>query len=161
MSARQLDLGTEQAFTIRPMAEADLAAVMAVETAGYEFPWTEAILRDCLRVGYSCWVLVTADGMSGHAVMSLMAPGECHVLNVCVRPDLQGRGLGRELMAHLIATARGHGATLLLLEVRPSNQPALALYRSLGFNELGLRRDYYPARHGREDGLVLALELLQ
>jgi ribosomal-protein-alanine N-acetyltransferase len=97
--------------------------------------------------------------MSGHAVMSLMAPGECHVLNVCVRPDLQGAGLGRELMNHLIDTARGYGVTLMLLEVRPTNLAALELYRSLGFNEVGLRKDYYPARGGREDGLVLALEL--
>jgi len=159
MSAQQID--PEPSYSIRPMQDADVPAVMAVEEAAYEFPWTESILRDCLRVGYSCWALTTEHGISGHAVMSLMAPGECHVLNVCVRTDLQGRGLGRALMLHLIETARGHGATLVMLEVRPSNLPALALYRTLGFNELGLRRDYYPARHGREDGLVLALELLR
>jgi ribosomal-protein-alanine N-acetyltransferase len=62
-------------------------------------------------------------------------------------------------MVHLIESARGLGMNLMLLEVRPSNATAHALYRSLGFNELGVRRDYYPARKGREDGLVLALEL--
>ena len=148
-----------ESFSIRPMLEADVPAVLAVEQAAYEFPWTDVIFSDCMRIGYSCWALVTEHGMSGHAVMSLMAPGECHVLNVCVRPDLQGEGLGRHLMNHLIGTARGYGVTLMLLEVRPTNEAALALYRSLGFNEIGLRKDYYPARKGREDGLVLALEL--
>lgn len=156
--ATALKVGIES-FSIRPMLESDVPAVLAVEQAAYEFPWTEGIFSDCMRIGYSCWALTTEQGMSGHAVMSLMAPGECHVLNVCVRPDLQGAGLGRELMNHLIDTARGYGVTLMLLEVRPTNLAALELYRSLGFNEVGLRKDYYPARGGREDGLVLALEL--
>lgn len=159
MAVRRDALELELAYQVRPMREADIAAVLAVETAAYEFPWTEGILRDCLRIGYSCWVLTTAQGVCGHAVMSLMGPGECHVLNVCVRPDLQGLGLGRHLMKHLIASARDLGMTMMLLEVRPSNATAHALYLSLGFNELGVRKDYYPARNGREDGLVLALEL--
>ena len=159
MAVRRADLEADLAWQIRPMREGDVAAVLAVELAAYEFPWTETILRDCLRVGYSCWVLTTEQAVCGHAVMGLMGPGECHVLNVCVRPDLQGRGFGRHLMVHLLESARGLGMNLMLLEVRPSNEPALALYRSLGFNELGVRRDYYPARKGREDGLVLAMEL--
>ncbi len=156
--ATALKRGIEN-FSIRPMLEGDVLAVLAVEQSAYEFPWTEGIFSDCMRIGYSCWALTTEHGLSGHAVMSLMAPGECHVLNVCVRPDLQGEGLGRHLMNHLIDTARGYGVTLMLLEVRPTNLAAIELYRSLGFNEVGLRKDYYPARGGREDGLVLALEL--
>lgn len=159
MAVQRTELEHGLAFQVRLMREADVAAVLAVEEAAYEFPWTEGILRDCLRVGYSCWVLTTRDGISGHAVMSLMGPGECHVLNVCVRPDLQGHGLGRHLMNHLIDSARDLGMSMMLLEVRPSNEVAQALYASLGFNELGVRRDYYPARNGREDGLVMALEL--
>ena len=159
MAVRRDELEHGLAYQVRPMRDADVAAVMAVEVAAYEFPWTEGILRDCLRVGYSCWVLTTESGLSGYAVMSLMGPGECHVLNVCVRPDLQGRGLGRHLMVHLIESARGLGMSMMLLEVRPSNATAHRLYQSLGFNELGVRKDYYPARKGREDGLVLALEL--
>jgi ribosomal-protein-alanine N-acetyltransferase len=159
MAVRRTELEQALAFQLRPMREVDIPAVLAVEVAAYEFPWTEGIFRDCLRIGYSCWVMTTETGISGYAVMSLMGPGECHVLNVCVRPDLQGHGLGRHLMNHLIESARGLGMTLMLLEVRPSNATAQALYRSLGFNELGVRKDYYPARKGREDGLVLALEL--
>jgi ribosomal-protein-alanine N-acetyltransferase len=144
---------------LRPMREADVAAVVAIETEAYEFPWTEGIFRDCLRVGYSCWVAETGRGLIGYAVMSLLAAGECHVLNVCVRPDHQGHGYGRVLLNHMLDLARGRGVSLALLEVRPSNAAALALYRSMGFNEVGLRRNYYPAKQGREDGLVLALEL--
>lgn len=146
-------------LALRPMQEADIAAVMVNELAAYEYPWTEGILRDCLRVGYSCWVLETEHGISGHAVLSLMAAGECHILNLCVAPALQGRGLGRALLSHLLDLARERGVRTALLEVRPSNTAALALYASVGFNEIGSRKAYYPAKRGREDGLILALEL--
>lgn len=144
---------------LRPMRETDLAAVMAVELSAYEYPWTEGIFRDCLRVGYSCWVLVGREGVMGYSVMSLLAAGECHILNVCVAPGQQGQGHGRLLLNHMLDLARDYGASVALLEVRPSNKAALRLYESLGFNEVGQRRDYYPARQGREDGLILALEL--
>lgn len=142
----------------RPMTEADLPAIMAIELAAYPFPWTEGILRDCLRVGYNCWVYETADGIQGYGVMSVAA-GEAHILNLCVRPTEQGKGLGKRLLAYIISLARRHGADTLLLEVRPSNLAALGLYRSVGFNEVGTRKGYYPAEQGREDALILALAL--
>lgn len=142
----------------RPMTETDLSAIMNIELAAYPFPWTEGILRDCLRVGYNCWVYEADGAIQGYWVMSVAA-GEAHILNLCVRPALQGRGLGRKLLTHIIALARRHGADTLLLEVRPSNQAALALYRNSGFNEVGMRRGYYPADQGREDALILALAL--
>lgn len=142
----------------RPMTEADLPAIMAIELAAYPFPWTEGILRDCLRVGYNCWVYETAEGIQGYGVMSVAA-GEAHILNLCVRPTEQGKGLGKRLLTYIISLARRHGADTLLLEVRPSNLAALGLYRSVGFNEVGTRKGYYPAEQGREDALILALAL--
>jgi len=89
-----------------------------------------------------------------------VAAGEAHLLNVCVAPRLQGEGHGRRLMKRLIDLARWHQAQRIFLEVRPSNPRAIRLYHDLGFNEIGRRPNYYPARQGREDALVLALELL-
>lgn len=148
----------DKVFRMRPMREADVRFVMQVEREAYEFPWTEGIFRDCLRVGYLCRVIEHGSGLAGHGVMSVAA-GECHLLNVCVRPRYQGRGAGRRLVLHLLDLARRREAQVALLEVRKSNTTAQHLYHALGFNEIGMRRSYYPARRGREDALVLALQL--
>jgi ribosomal-protein-alanine N-acetyltransferase len=81
------------------------------------------------------------------------------VLNVCVAPAAQGAGLGRRLIQRLVDLARWHRAERVYLEVRPSNPHAIALYHDLGFNEIGRRPNYYPDRAGREDALVMAMEL--
>jgi len=143
---------------LRRMEDKDVDAVMAIESLSYEFPWTEGIFRDCIRVGYRCRVLEENGEMVGYAVMSVGA-GESHVLNVCVCPDARGRGHGRILMMELIDQARALGAEMMFLEVRPSNLAARALYEKLGFNEVGVRNNYYPARTGREDALILACHL--
>lgn len=139
----------------RPMEEADLATVIAIEKQAYPFPWTLGIMRDCLRVGYSCWIFEREGLMVGYAFMSIAA-GEGHLLNLCVRPELQGRGVGRKFLRHLLSVARRQGADTLFLEVRPSNSSAVRLYQSVGFNEVGYRKDYYPDHQGREDALVFA-----
>ena len=144
---------------LRPMKDADLADVAHIEAASYEFPWTLGIFRDCLRAGYGCWVLAHAADVVGYGVLSIAA-GEAHVLNVCVAPHECGRGHGRRLMRRLIDLARWHQAQRIFLEVRPSNANAIALYHDLGFNEIGRRPNYYPAKNGREDALVMAMELL-
>lgn len=143
----------------RRMQADDLDAVAALEAAAYEFPWTRAIFADCLRAGYECIVLVDADEVIGYGVLSTGA-GEAHVLNVCVAPARHGRGLGRRIVRRLLDIARWHRAERVYLEVRPSNPRAIALYDSLGFNEFGRRPHYYPAKKGREDALVMAMELL-
>ncbi|HLQ24541.1 MAG TPA: ribosomal protein S18-alanine N-acetyltransferase [Acidiferrobacterales bacterium] len=145
-------------FHLRRMQEQDLKTVMAVEHAAYEFPWTEGIFRDCLRVGYDCRVIEIPNNIIGHGVMSVAA-GECHLLNICVHPLYQRRGLGRQLVEHLLELARRKKAHTALLEVRRSHKIAYQLYTHLGFNEIGARKNYYPARRGREDALILAREL--
>lgn len=145
-------------FHVRPMRRADLAQVMAIERCGYEHPWTEGIFRDCLRVGYYCRVLEQEGRIAAYGVMSSGA-GESHVLNLCVHPDSRGQGLGRAMLEHLVGLARRVHSQMVLLEVRPSNKAAVGLYSSVGFNEVGVRWAYYPARDGREDALVMALQL--
>ncbi len=144
---------------LRPMREVDLDAVHALECRAYEFPWSLGTFRDCLRANYSCWVLQHEEQLIGYFLLSVAA-GEAHVLNICVDPRLQGQGLGRVMMGNLLKLARQHRAERVFLEVRPSNPPAIHLYESLGFNEIGRRPRYYPSRDGREDALVMAMELL-
>ncbi len=148
----------DPSLIMRPMQADDLGAVMAVERLAYPFPWTEGIFRDCLRVGYSCWVYTLAEAVIGYGVMSVAA-GEAQILNLCIHPQQQGQGLGRQLLQRLLSVARKHGADTAFLEVRVSNRNALHLYESVGFNEIGLRRDYYPSKNGHEDAVVMALSL--
>lgn len=143
----------------RQMLLADLKEVLAIEKRAYEFPWTEGILRDCMRVGYQCWIMEIPHSLvQGYGIMSVAAE-EAHILNLCIRPELHGRGLSRQLLSNLLELASTFRARTVFLEVRPSNHAALRLYASAGFCEIGLRRDYYPAAKGREDALVLAKEL--
>jgi ribosomal-protein-alanine N-acetyltransferase len=145
----------QPALHFRPMLAADLEEIMEIERRSYPFPWTQTIFNDCLRAGYCCWVCERQHGIEGYGVTSIAA-GESHLLNLCVRPDSLQQGIGRKLLLHLISLARRHNAEMMFLEVRPTNRAARALYESMGFNELGSRRDYYPADHGREDALILA-----
>jgi len=144
---------------LRALHARDLPALMRVENEAYEFPWTEGIFRDCLAAGYECWVLEEDGALLGYGVLSAAA-GEAHILNVCIAAEYRGRGLGRLLVRRLLDLARWHRAYQVFLEVRPSNPTAIALYRSEGFSEIGMRKDYYPARRGRESAIVMGLELL-
>lgn len=144
---------------LRPMRETDLDTVMEIELRAYPFPWTHGIFRDCLRAGYPAWVLQEGKGIIGYGVLSVAAD-EAHVLNLCIDPLAQGGGRGRRLLRALLEIAHRRGARRIFLEVRPSNPGAIALYHDEGFNEIGRRPRYYPARQGREDAIVMALELL-
>jgi [ribosomal protein S18]-alanine N-acetyltransferase len=157
MSAVAVEPGA--APSLRPMRDSDLEAVLAIERRAYEFPWTLGIFRDCLLANYPAWVLAQGDHIVGYGLLSLAAD-EAHILNLCTAPEAQGQGHGRRLLRVLLQLARGRGAKRVFLEVRPSNTAAIALYDAEGFNEIGRRPRYYPARNGREDALVMALELL-
>ena len=146
---------SEPVLSFRPMQEADLTDVIEIERRSYPYPWTRTIFSDCLRAGYSCWVCERQGIIEGYGVISVAA-GESHLLNLCVRPEALQQGIGRKLLKHFVSVARRHGAEVVFLEVRPSNRAALALYGKNGFNELGVRKDYYPAEGGREDALILA-----
>ena len=140
---------------MRPL---DLAGVVQVESSAYEYPWSKRLFRDCLRVGYECFVLADTHRIGAHAVMQITA-GEAHLLNLCVARDLQGNGYGRLLLGHLLALVRRRHAMAMFLEVRPTNEAAKALYLAEGFAEVGRRPRYYPAEDGREDALVMSLDM--
>ena len=147
-------------WQLQPMGLAHLPQILDIEGRAYEFPWTEGIFRDCLKVGYSSWVVTDgADQVLGYALMS-MAVGEAHILNLCVDPQRRREGLASFMMDHLLKLARNTHQTMILLEVRRSNKGALALYHSYGFERVGVRKAYYPATEGREDALVLCFDIV-
>src|SRR5579863_5852559 len=151
-------LDTAPAVQIRQMVESDVQSVVAVERASYQFPWSEGIFRDCLRVGYVCRVVTAAEDVIGYGVMSVGA-GEAHILNLCISDAFRCQGIGRRLLGYLIERGTAAGMSEAFLEVRPSNTAAIRLYLSCGFEQVGMRRGYYQAVGGREDAAVLRLGL--
>jgi [ribosomal protein S18]-alanine N-acetyltransferase len=143
---------------IRDMGFDDVALVVQMERQSYPFPWSEGIFRDCLRVGYYCTVVELDHQVIGYSVMSSGA-GEAHVLNLCVSPAYRSRGIGAQLLGHLLEFAKGLRVVDVFLEVRPSNTAAIRLYSSEGFTQIGVRRGYYQAVEGREDAVVLRRHL--
>jgi ribosomal-protein-alanine N-acetyltransferase len=137
----------------------DLASkIMPIELQAYSHPWTESIFESCLDGSYEAWMMLQNRKVLGYGVISAYS-GEGHLLNLCVNPTCQGKGLGRQLLAYLVAKVKQLGASVLFLEVRSSNVAAIELYYSEGFNELAVRKGYYPSANGREDALLMSLEL--
>ena len=142
-------------YFARAMRNSDLDLVVRNEAAAYTSPWSKRVFVDCLRAGYQCWVLANKDRIVAHGVMSV-AIGECHLLTLCVAPEFQRRGFGRRLFALLLERAARLGAETCFLEVRRSNAGAIALYRSMGFNQVGERKGYYPNGAQPEDAVVMS-----
>lgn len=148
----------KQDITLRPMQLDDLDAVMTIEPTIYSHPWTRGNFSDSLASGYSAWVMEEQGVMVGYALL-MRVLDEAHLLNISVAKTHQKKGLGRYLLAHMIAVAQRYQATNMFLEVRVSNTSAIALYESMGFCEMAIRRGYYPAHDGREDAMLMGLAL--
>ncbi len=149
----------EPPTTIRDMLHDDLSMVSDIERRSYEFPWSHGVFRDCLLAGYQNIVLIREEQVAGYGVLSVAA-GEAHILNICVDPALRARGYGEKLLDELLFRARAAQVRQIFLEVRPSNDTALALYRKKGFHQVANRPAYYQASEGREDAAVLAKKLV-
>ena len=145
-------------YQFRPMTEDDLDAIMAIEPHIYSHPWSRGNFSDSLASGYSAWVLLDGARIIGYALM-MMVLDEAHLLNLSIAKAYQKQGLGRLLLEHMINIAKKHHAANMFLEVRPSNISAIALYENIGFNEMAIRRGYYPAHNGREDAVLMGLAL--
>lgn len=143
---------------IRQMSRRDLDDVMRIEEQSYPYPWTRGIFTDCLRIGYCCRVFETDDGIVGYSVLSVAA-AEAHLLNLCIAASHRRQGLARQGLHDVMSNARRMRAGRLFLEVRPSNQGAVQLYRSHRFRSIGRRPEYYPSAFGREDAVVMVRHL--
>lgn len=149
---------SEPRLCFRPMKFGDLPEVISLENAVYPFPWSERIFRDCIRVGYDCWLALEQNQIIGHAVISVAA-GESHMLNLSIAKPHQRKGYGKLFINFLLDIARRKRAEIMMLEVRPSNKSAINCYNASGFNEIGCRKDYYPALEGKEDALLFARQI--
>ena len=149
----------EPRTSIRDMTHEDLSMVSDIERRSYEFPWSHGVFRDCLLAGYQTIVLVRGDTVAGYGVLSVAA-GEAHILNICVEPDYRSHGYGEKLLDEMLFRARAASVRQIFLEVRPSNERAIALYRKKGFHQVANRPAYYQAQEGREDAAVLVKKLV-
>ncbi|MGF6275626.1 ribosomal-protein-alanine N-acetyltransferase [Massilia sp. UYP11] len=145
---------------LAPMTAADVDEVWALECSVFPFPWSRGNFVDAVESGYDCWTVRDADGELAGYYLLMYALDEAHLLDVAVAGKRQRQGLGRRLLYQIAARARGHGMASILLEVRPSNERALEVYRRHGYVQIGRRKGYYPAgAAGREDAIVMRLDL--
>ncbi len=145
-------------YQFRDMQAADLNAIMEIEPHIYSHPWSQGNFRDSLNSGYPAWVLEYEGKLIGYSLMMIVLD-EAHLLNLSIAKAHQKQGLGRLLLEHMIQVAKNKNAANMFLEVRASNVAAIALYENIGFNEMAIRRSYYPAHHGREDAVLMGLAL--
>jgi len=139
-----------------PMTLDDVDEVHALECSVFPHPWSRANFSDSVQAGYDGWLLRDEHKALAGYFLLMYALDEAHLLDVAVAGGRQGTGLGRYLLDTLCARAKEMGAESVLLEVRPSNERALAVYRRYGFAEIGRRKGYYPAHEGkREDAIVM------
>ena len=154
MSTKAADLHP----VVRFLNAGDIDRVMEIEESAYDFPWSRGIFEDCLRVGYDCRGLVLGSLLIGYTVQTQFA-GECHLLNLCIDPQWQRQRYGSVLLEQVIDSATRGKCSSLFLEVRPSNRAAKAIYRKRGFYIVGERPDYYRAENGRENALIMRLDI--
>ena len=147
-------------LSLAPMTAADVDEVWALECSVFPYPWSRGNFADAVASGYDCWTVRDADGELAGYYLLMYALDEAHLLDVAVAGKRQRQGLGRRLLYQIGARALGQGMESILLEVRPSNERALEVYRRHGYVQIGRRKGYYPAGPaGREDAIVMRLDL--
>jgi len=142
----------------RRMRASDLSEVAALEKSLYAFPWSLGNFRDSVNAGYDCWTVTHGEAVIGYAIL-MVALDEAHMLNIAIASEWQGQGIGRDFLNHMIGVAKSAACQIVYLEFRPSNAGARHLYRAMGFQQIAIRPEYYPAVGGREDALFLGLAL--
>lgn len=157
MSAVAVNTGTEvhlEALTI-----GRLDALLDIENAAYEFPWSRGNFIDSMASGYAIQLLCAGEHLLGYFV-AMRGVDEVHLLNLTVTPQHHRQGWSLVLLQALALWARGIQAQWLWLEVRAGNERAQAVYQRFGFRSVGVRPRYYPAADGvREDAVVMSFSL--
>ena len=147
-------------INIRPMDKADLQVVVRIEADCQSHPWSLLQFLEGFNAGHQGWVVCQqiegSELIVGFAIVAVVLD-ESSLLNICIKPSCQRQGIGSSLLAYVMNQARAANMAKMFLEVRASNRSAIALYEKTGFSQVAVRRDYYPAIVGREDGLVYSL----
>ncbi len=134
----------------------DLAQAFAIERRSHAFPWSEKTFASNQGERFIN-LRLDVDGQMAAFAITQVVLDEASLFNIAVDPAFQRRGLGRQLLQHLIDELIKRDVLTLWLEVRASNLPAIALYEQLGFNQVSRRPNYYPTASGREDAILMAL----
>jgi ribosomal-protein-alanine N-acetyltransferase len=143
-----------------PLVAERVDAVVQIEQRAYAHPWNRTNFLDALQSGYQAQVLLADETVLGYFV-AMQGVDEVHLLNITVAPEFQGQGWSRVMLDALTLWARGRNAQWLWLEVRVGNTRAMRVYEAQGYARVGVRKEYYPAGHGkREDAVVMGLRLL-
>jgi|TARA_X000001036_G_C20423144_1_gene702009 ribosomal-protein-alanine N-acetyltransferase len=153
MSARKSDL-----YNFIPMDIKDLDKVYNLELDSYDYPWTKEILRDCILYKYDSFEVLFNNNLVGYVISKITYP-ETHILNLTVKKSFRKKGIGKSLVELIISDARLRNSENIILEVRVNNIEAQSLYKKLNFQMIGIRKDYYESKNGREDAYVFNLDL--
>ncbi len=143
-----------ESIDFHSMEEQDITGVVAIEEESFDSPWTANIFRDCLKVGYDCWVFYQDDRFLGYLIFSRILD-ECHILNFAIATVHRGKGFGFQVMQRFLKFCDENQIVNFFLEVREGNQIAVKLYHKLGFQWIGRRKQYYQVKDGREDAIVM------
>ncbi len=136
------------------MRLSDLDEVMRIEKKSYPIGWSKSVMRDCIKSDYHTIVLKKDKQVIGFGII-MTALDEAHLLNMCIDSDFQGKGYGRKLLKYLKNICLCNHCKIFLLEVRESSLVAQSLYKSFGFKQIGLRKNYYKKPNGREHAIVM------
>lgn len=140
------------------LTPADLPRAFQIENASHAFPWTEKTFASNQGERYLNLKIMQGEQMAGFAITQVVLD-EATLFNIAIDPGFQRQGVGRRLLEEVITQLEQRDVMTLWLEVRASNSKAIGLYESLGFNEVSVRRNYYPSAQGREDAIMMALIL--
>jgi len=133
----------------------DFNEMLVNERKAYPIPWSERNLKKCLQGRYINFLMTREKIVIGHMILQVVLD-EIQLLNICVNPRFQGEGLGHKWMEFLTEYAKQYDVNSIILEVRASNKIAKRLYRKYDFEDIGLRKNYYPLdQNRREDALVM------
>lgn len=136
--------------------EIDLSAIELIENEVHAYPWTRGNFLDSLKSNHTCLMMKVNDEIIGFSVIMFVLD-ECHLLNISIKKSMQKQGYGSHLLNEVIRRANLAYSKTIYLEVRVSNQAAIHLYDKHGFNEMSIRKDYYRAKEGREDAVLMGL----
>ncbi len=145
-------------YTLVPMNENHIPELANLEKICFSQPWSEKSLREELDNRTAHFIVAEFNGVVVGYIGVFVVYESCDISNIAVLPEYRRRGIGRLLLEGACDAARNGGAESISLEVRPSNRGAIALYRSVGFEEVGLRKNFY--RNPTEDGLILSKKLI-
>ncbi|MBE0457041.1 MAG: ribosomal protein S18-alanine N-acetyltransferase [Pseudoalteromonas prydzensis] len=150
-------------ITFKPVTEASIDALMAIENACHSHPWALNTMQSCLAGRYFNLAAFKAEQMVGFYIGEKAGP-DFTLMDICVAPQFQGQGIAKQLLNAFISYGEQHSAENLFLEVRETNTRAIALYEQAGFTEMSVRKNYYPsddpAKNGYEDAILMGMTLL-